>query len=86
MSDYAVVFLSSLDFAGGCALFLCYSDYDALVACDVFRRRVELIKSVGSGIDTSYVSDAVIFKSGRYVVMCALEDNDGAKKLWRKIL
>lgn len=86
VSDYAVVFLSSLDFAGECALFLCYSEYDALVACDIFRRRVALIKSVGSGVDTSYVSDAVIFKSDRYVVMCALDNNDEAKRLWRKIL
>ena len=86
VEDYAVVFLSSLDYVGECSLFLCYSDYDALVVCNVLRRRVDLIKSVGAGINTSYTADALIFKSGKYVVMCALSDNILAERIWRKIL
>lgn len=84
--DYAVVFLSSLDNVGECAVFLCYSDYDALLACDILYRRIELLKSMGTGMDTSYVLDASVFKSGKYVVMCALSDNVRAEKIWRKIL
>ena len=84
--DYAVVFLSDLNRAGECSLFLCYSDYDALMVCDMLYRRIDLIKSMGAGIDTSYLSDAVVFKSGKYAVMCALSDNERAEKIWRKIL
>ncbi|MBE6536844.1 MAG: hypothetical protein E7673_02705 [Ruminococcaceae bacterium] len=86
VSEYAVVFLSSLDVAGECALFLCYSEYDALIACDILQIRLDLIKSMGISIDTSYAKDAVIFKSGRYAVMCVLSDNERAKRLWQKIL
>ena len=86
VSDYAVLFLSRLDRVGECALLLCYSDYDALVACDVLRRRVDLLKSMGASTDTSYVTNAVVFKSGKYAIMCALSDNERAERLWRKIL
>ena len=86
VEDYAVVFLSSLDYAGECSVFLCYSEYDALVVCDMLRRRIDLIKSIGAGINTSYVSDAVVFKSGKYAVMCALSDNELAKRMWRRLL
>lgn len=86
VSDYAVVFLSSLDNVGECALFLCYSEYDALIACDTLRRRADLLKSMGTGMDVSYTQDAKIFKSGKYAIMCALPDNERAERLWRKIL
>ena len=86
VEDYAVVFLSSLDYVGECSVFLCYSEYDALVVCDMLRRRIDLMKSVGAGINTSYVSNAVVFKSGKYAVMCALSDNELAKRIWRRLL
>ena len=86
VSDYAMIFISNLDYAGECAVFLCYSEYDALVACDILRGRVDLIKSISAGIDTSYTEDARIFKSGRYAVMCVLPDNERAERIWRKIL
>ena len=86
VSDYAVFFLSSLDFVGECALLLCYSEGDALDACLLLRERLDLLKSMGTGMDTSYLSDAVIFKSGRYAVLCALSDNARAEKTWRKLL
>lgn len=86
VSDYAIVFLSSLDIVGECVIFLCYSDYDALIACDILRGRVEILKSMGTGMDTSYLDDAAVFKSGRYAVMCALSDNERAERIWRKIL
>lgn len=86
VSDYAVVFSSGLDRVQECAVLLCYSDYDALVACDILRRRVDLVKSMGASINTSYAADAVVFKSGKYAVMCVLSDNERAEKIWRKIL
>lgn len=86
VSDYAVVFLSSLDFVGECALLLCYSEGDALDACLLLRERLDLLKSMGTGMNTSYLSDAVVFKSGRYAVICALSDNVRAEKTWRKLL
>lgn len=86
VSDYAVVFSSELNRAEECAIFLCFSEYDALVACELLRKRVDLIKAMGVNIDTSNASDAVVFKSGRYAVMCVLPDNERAEKLWRKIL
>lgn len=86
VSDYAVVFLSDLDFVGECALLLCYSEGDALDACLLLRERIDLLKSMGTGMDTSYLADAVVFKSGRYAVLCALSDNVKAEKTWRKLL
>ena len=86
VSDYAVVFLSSLDFVGECALLLCYSEGDALDACLLLNERIDLLKSSGTGMDTSYLTDAVVFKSGRYAVLCALSDNERAEKTWRKLL
>ena len=86
VSDYAIVFLSSLDVVGECCIFLCYSDYDALVACEILWRRVDLLKSMSTGMDISYTSDAVVFKSGKYAVMCALSDNAKAERIWKKIL
>ena len=86
VSDYAVVFLSSLDFVGECALLLCYSEGDALDACLLLRERLDLLKSMGTGMDTSYLSDAVVFKSGKYAVLCVLSDNVRAEKTWRKLL
>ena len=86
VEDYAIVFLSSLDYVGECSVFLCYSEYDALRVCDMLRRRIDLLKSVGAGINTSYVSESVIFKSGKYVVMCSLADNELAERIWKKLL
>lgn len=86
VSDYAIVFVSDLNTVGECALFLCYTEYDALVSCDAMHRRIDLIKTMGASIDTSCAFDAVVFKSGKYAVMCVLPDNERAERIWRKIL
>ena len=86
VSDYAIIFLSSLNSIGECSVFLCYSEYDALLVAEALWRRVDFLKASAVGIDTSPLTDAVIFKSGRYAVMCALSDNGRAERIWRKIL
>ena len=86
VSDYAIVFVSNLNAVGECAVFSCYTEYDALVSCDAMSRRIDLIKTMGASIDTSYAFDAVVFKSGKYAVMCVLPDNALAERIWRKIL
>ncbi len=86
VSDYAIVFVSDLNTVGECAVLLCYTEYDALVSCDAMRRRIDLIKTMGASIDTSYAFDAVVFKSGKYAIMCVLSDNKRAERIWRKIL
>lgn len=86
VSDYAIIFLSSLNSIGECSVFLCYSEYDALLVAEALWRRVDFLKASATGMDTSCLADAVIFKSGRYAVMCALSDNARAERIWRKIL
>ena len=86
VSDYAIVFLSSLDYAGECAVLLCYSESDALMTLELMQMRIDLIRSMATGIDVSSTDDARVFKSGKYVVMCALPDNDRAERIWRKVL
>ena len=86
VSDYAIVFLSSLDFIGECAVFVCYSDYDAILTVEMLWRRVDLLKSSAVGIGGASLSDAVVFKRGKYAVMCALSNNALAERIWRRIL
>ncbi|MBQ9070815.1 MAG: hypothetical protein IJY23_05665 [Clostridia bacterium] len=86
VSDFAVVFYSDLDSIGEAAVLICYTDYDALRATDTLRRRIDLLKTLGTGQDTSSLSDAFVMRSGRVVVMCALFDNGRARKCMEKIL
>lgn len=86
VSDYAVIFLSTLDRISECSVFLCYSEYDAILVIEMLWRRVDFLKSSAIGMDISNLSDAVVFKSGKYAVMCALPDNASAERIWRKIL
>ena len=86
VESYAVFFLSNLSTAGECALFLCYSESDAITATEILTRRIELIRSLGSAIDSSFCTDAFVMKSGRYVVMCALGDNERAREIWERLV
>ena len=86
VSDYAIVFLSSLDRISECSVFLCYSEYDAILVAEMLWRRVDFLRSCAIGMDASYLSDTVVFKSGKYAVMCALSDNSAAERIWRRLL
>ena len=86
VSDYAIIFFSSLDRISECSVFLCYSDYDAILVVEMLWRRVDFLKTTAAGTDASNLSDAVVFKRGKYAVMCALSDNVSAEKIWRKLL
>ena len=86
VSDYAIAFLSSLDRISECSVFLCYSEYDAILVAEMLWRRVDFLRSCAIGMDASYLSDTVVFKSGKYAVMCALSDNSAAERIWRRLL
>jgi len=86
VSDYSVLLLSGISSLGECAVFICYTDYDAFVVSDMCRRRIDLLRSFSGSPDTSSATDAVVKRYGRCVVMCAMADNSRAISLWDKIL
>lgn len=86
VSDYSVLLLSGISRLGECAVFICYTDYDAFVVTEMCRRRIDLLRSFSGSPDTSSALDAVVKRYGRCVVMCAMSDNLRAISLWDKIL
>ncbi len=83
--DYAVLLLSDLDTVGECAVFICYTEYDAILVTDICRRRMDLLKSLMGSVDVSFLSDSFIKRYGRVVVMCALSDNESAQQIFDRI-
>ena len=86
VSDYSVLLLSGLSDVGECAVFICYSDYDATLVSDMCYRRIELLKSLSGAVDTSFADDAFVLRRGKTVVMCALADNERGKRIWKKVI
>ena len=84
--DYAVVLLSDLGRASECAVFICYTDFDAGQVTDMLHRRIELIRSICAVSGLAFPEGAFVYREGRAVVMCALDRPENAKKLWREIL
>lgn len=86
VSDYSVLLLSGIAGVGECAVFICYSDYDAILVSDMCYRRIEFLKSLSGAVDTSFAEDAFVLRRGKTVVMCALADNDRGKSIWKKVI
>jgi hypothetical protein len=86
VSDYSVLLLSGISLVGECAVFLCYSDYDATLVSDMCYRRIELLKSLAGAVDTSFAEDAFVLRRGKTVVMCALSDNEKGARIWKKVI
>ena len=86
VSDYAVFLSSDLESIEEAAVFVCYGEYDAMMVAQIAYRRIELIRSLGGSVNTDNLEEAFVFRKGRYVVMCLLEDNATAKRIWRSIL
>ena len=86
VSDFAVIFSSSLDKSGECAVFICYNDFDAARVCEMIYRRFDLIASLGIVTDTSCLEDSFVLRRGRAVVASALSDNERARNVWKKIV
>ena len=86
VSDFAVVLLSDLARISECGVFICYTDYDALLMTDVLQRRIELVRSVAAVSGLRLSDGAFVYREGRAVVMCALSEPEDARKLWRTIL
>ena len=86
VEDFAVLLLSGIREVGECAFFKCYSAYDAMIVCDMCRMRIETLKNASGSAGSKFLEDAFIVRSGSFVVMCALSDNDMAKKLWDRII
>lgn len=85
IADYAVLLLSHLDGAGECAVFLCRTANDALLAAGMCEDRRALLRS-SYGIDTTFADESFLLRKGRVTVFCALSDNEKAKKIWKKLL
>ena len=86
VSDFAVLLQGDLDSVGECGVFLCYSDYDAILVSSILHRRIDFLKSFSLAIDTSSLASAFVMRKGRVVVMCALSDNELAHSVWKRII
>lgn len=86
VSDYALLFISDLFSVGECAILVCYSTYDAIAVTEAALMRLELLRTESGGLDISALEGAFVERSGRTVILCALPDNDRARRLVRKII
>ncbi len=86
VSDFALILLSQGDTVGECAVFLAYSEYDAVLISDMCYRRISFLASLGISQNTEFLDGAFVLRRGEYVVMCALEDNEDAKRIWKKLI
>ncbi len=86
VADYAVIFTSAPDAVGECSVLVCHSEYEALLAADMCRRRLDMLGKMSNSLDTSSLTDSFVIKSGKIVVMSALPDNALSRNIWRKIL
>ena len=86
VSDFAVLLLSGTRGVGECAVFVCYSDYDAVLVSDMCYRRIEFLMSLSGTVDVSFAEDAFVLRRGKKIVMCALADNDRARGIWKKLI
>ena len=85
VSDFAIILRSDGMETRECAVFIAYSESDALLIADACYERLELIRTVTLG-DAPYLDDAFVQRRGDTVVMCALSDNTLAHVLWKSIL
>jgi hypothetical protein len=83
ISDFAYLSASTPDEVAECTLILCHTEYDAITAAELCRRRIELIDAVTDG---DIRGKSFLTKSGRYIVFGVIPEADSAKSLWRKIL
>ena len=83
ISDFAYLSASTPGEILECTLILCYTEYDAITAVELCRRRIELIDAVTDG---DIRGKNFLTKCGRYIVFGVIPEADSAKSLWRKIL
>ncbi len=84
--DYAVLLISDLDTVGECAVFVCYTEYDAILVSDMCKRRMLLLRSLMGSADVSFLEDSFIKRKGKIVVMCVLSDNERASRIFDRII
>ena len=86
VTDYAVFLNSNTEIVCECAVFLCYSGYDAMNVSEMLYRRIDFLKSFALAIDTSCAEDAFVLRKGKTIVMCAMPDNELAYSVWKRII
>ena len=84
--DYAVLLLGRADMVGECAVFVCRSAYDAIQVAAMCERRLDLLRSLSGTTDISPAKDGFILRRDTYVAMCALPDNERARRLLGHLL
>ncbi len=84
--DYAVMLISDMDTVGECAVFICYTEYDAITVSDMCKRRMLLLRSLMGSVDVSFLEDSFIKRKGKIVVMCVLSDNERALEIFDRII
>ena len=86
VSSFAVILDSDLDRISECGIFVCYSDYDAILVTDMLSRRLELIQGVAASSGLSLPDGAFIIRENKCVVLAALSDADQARRIWKRII
>lgn len=84
VESFATFLTSRGGSVGECAIFVAQSEYEATLLLDLCFERIELIRSIYP-LDTASES-AFVMRCGRSVVMCAMPDNEKARRILEKLL
>lgn len=68
------------------AVFLCPDRESAEEIAFMCSARIELLRSLHSGVDSGYTADARVVIYGKAVFMCALPDNGQAQRIAKRLL
>ena len=86
VGSYLMLLVSGLEYSGECAVFVCFSRYDAMLISERGSARIGMLRSSSAVGVPTFASDGFVMRRGKVVIMCALSDNERAKRIFERIL
>ncbi len=86
VGDYALLLISDLDEIGEVGIFICESDYDALLVTEMQECRLENIRRVAASAGMSFPEGAFVMRKNKCVVLCAIADAERAERILRRVI
>ena len=84
--DYALLLCSDLDSIGEVGIFICESDYDALLVTEMLGRRLENIRRVAASAGLGFPEGAFVMRKNKCVALCAIADAERAERILRRVI
>ncbi len=84
--DYAILLCSDLDSISEVGIFICESDYDALLVTEMQECRLENIRRVAASAGMSFPEGAFVMRKNKCVVLCAISDAERAERILRRVI